>query len=445
MSLRTIMISKQIRDKQAEAEQLRTKLGEFETREADLEKAIEEVENDEQRSAVEAEVTAFETEKAALDEQRSKLDGEIAELQNKLSEAEAAQAEALRNSEHQENDEEGGADRHRKDNRMNTMELREAQEFQTTGKHIYKDVRSILRAAVTTGTTGVIGPVGVGGINDAVGAMGSLIDMIKITDCTGMAGYKVAVMTADADDAASITEGSAPTEKEPTFASVEFTPTNYGTIGYVSKEIRKQSPLDYEEKVRESARRALRRKMSAVAVNAIIGSSLNVSKELVTSSSSVTAGSSLFDANLLSDIILSYGGDEGVEGTAVLFLNKADLKAFAAVRGTNEFLPVYSIIPDTMNPNTGIIKDNNGLSCRYSLNKNLTALSTATLTTTATKHMFYGNPQCAEMALWNGFEVEVNDGYKFAEGLVTVRGEVSGDVDVTAKNGFVVVSAKAAS
>ena len=68
----------------------------------------------------------------------------------------------------------------------------------------------------------------------------------------------------------------------------------------------------------------------------------------------------------------------------------------------------------------------------------------ATLTTTATKHMFYGNPQCAELALWGGFEVEVNEGYKFAEGLLTVRGEVTADVDVTVKNGFVVVTAKKA-
>ena len=34
------------------------------------------------------------------------------------------------------------------------------------------------------------------------------------------------------------------------------------------------------------------------------------------------------------------------------------------------------------------------------------ASSTATLTTTATKHMFYGNPQCAELALWGGFVLE---------------------------------------
>lgn len=445
MSLRTILLNKQIRDKEAELEALREKTAGFEVREADLAKAIEEASTEEERSAVEEAVSTLETEQQEATQQRSALEGEIAELRAKLTEAEAAQAEAMNNENQERNDAHAGAARQRKDNTMNQMELREAENFQKTGRHTYSDVRSILRAAVKSSTTGVIGPTGVGGINDAIGSVSALVDMIKMTDCTGMAAYKVAVMTADASDAASITEGNAPSESEPTFASVDFAPANYGTIGYISKEIRKQSPLDYEEKVRESARRALRRKLNGVAVNAILASTLNTTHALTTSASSVSDGGTLFDAKLLSNIILAYGGDEGVEGAACLYLNKADLKAFAAVRGTNEYLPVYTITPDVSNPSTGIIKDNNGLSCRYCLTKDLTALSTATLTTTATKHMFYGNPQCAEMAIWGGYDVEVNDGYKFAEGLITVRGEVTADVDVTVKNGFVVVTGVKAS
>ena len=125
-------------------------------------------------------------------------------------------------------------------------------------------------------------------------------------------------------------------------------------------------------------------------------------------------------------------------------LNKNDLKAFAAVRGTNEFLPVYSITPDTANPSLGTIKDNNGLSCRYCLNKNITSLATSALNGSAKKTMVYGNPQCLEMGLWGGVEVNVNEGYKFGEGLLTIRGEVMADTNVTVKNGFVVVTAKTA-
>lgn len=441
--LRTILLNKQIRDKETELEALRAREAEFATREADLAEAIDAAGTEEERSAVEASVTALENDQNEAAQQRSALEGEIAQLRSQLAEAEAAQNEAMHN-EHQERGAAApGASRQRGENNMHTMDLREAEAFQKSGRHTYPNVRSMLRAAVTTGSTGVVGPTGVGGINDAIGGVSSLVDMLKVTDCTGMSGYKVALMTGDAADAAAITEGSSPTEGEPGFDSVELTPSNYGTIGYISKEIRKQSPLNYEEKVRESASRSLRRRLNALAVNAILASTLNTTHALQ-AAKDATTGSVLFDENLLSNIILAYGGDEGVEGSACLYLNKADLRAFAAVRGKNEFLPVYSITPDTASPSTGIIKDNNGLSCRYCLSKDLTALSTATLATTATKHMFYGNPQCAELALWGGFDVEVNDGYKFAEGLITVRGEVTADVDVTVKNGFVVVTAKKA-
>jgi hypothetical protein len=88
-----------------------------------------------------------------------------------------------------------------------------------------------------------------------------------------------------------------------------------------------------------------------------------------------------------------------------------------------------------------VIKDNNGLSCRYCLNKNVPALSTSTLSGSATKTMLYGNPQCLEMGMWGGVEVNVNEGYKFGEGLLTVLGETTADAAVTVKNGFVVVTA----
>ena len=39
-------------------------------------------------------------------------------------------------------------------------------------------------------------------------------------------------------------------------------------------------------------------------------------------------------------------------------------------------------------------------------------------------------------------DVEVNDGYKFGEGLLTIRGEITADADVVAQGGFVVVTCK---
>ena len=335
---------------------------------------------------------------------------------------------------------EGGEARSARGQRSGADFQRRCREFLRTGRMVYENARSMIkRAAVLSSSTGVVGPTGVGGINDAAGnTISDFIDLIKITDCTGMASYKVSYMTGDPEASAG-TEGTLPNESEPTFGSVELKPALVKLIAYISREIRKQSPLQYESKVTEAVTRALRRMLSKMAVDAVLASNLNSTMKVVAASAD-----KIFTPHLLSDIILAYGGDEGVDGAATLVLNKADLKAFAAVRGTNEFLPVYSIVPDTANPSSGVIKDNNGLSCRYCLNKNVTALSTATLSSSAKKGMFYGNPQCCEMGMWGGVEVTVNDGYKFGEGLLTVLGEVTASAGVTVDKGFVVVTAATA-
>lgn len=427
--LKTILLRKQYETLQREEQQLRAKQAGFTTRESELAAQVEAASTDEELAAAAAAVAELEAAKKTTRERLATIKDEADAILAEIDAAEAAAAAAAA--------EPGTDERSARGN--GAAFQRRCQEFQRTGRMVYKNVRSMVqRAAVLTSTSGVIGPTGVGGINDAVGAVSDFLDLIKITDCTGMASYKVAYMVDD-PEASDGTEGKAPNESEPTFGYVELKPGIVDLITYISREIRKQSPLQYEAKVNEAVRRALRRKLSKKAITAAMDSDLNTALPL-----SGANGAALFTPHLLSDIILAYGGDEGVDGAAVLTLSKDDLRAFAAVRGKNEYLPVYSITPDTANPSMGVIKDNNGLSCRYCLNKNVPSLSTATLTAEAQKTMLYGNPQCLEMGLWGDLEVVVNEGYKFGEGLLTIRGEATADADVTVKNGFVVVAAKTA-
>ncbi len=431
--LKIMVLRKKHKKMLEDAAALRGQLANFKTREADLAAQVEAATTDEEIAAAASAVAEMEQAQKTAQERLDTIISEAEAIQDEIAAAEAA-AEAAGAGDPGEPGDSG-------ESRSSGASFqRRCQEFQRTGRMVYQNARSmIMRAAVTTGTNGVIGPTGVSGINDAAGNnVSDFIDLMKITDATGMASYKVAYMSADGT-AGDRTEGSVPGESNPTFGSVELVPQLKGIIAYISREIRKQSPLQYEQKVNESVRRSLRRILSQLAITKIMASTLNTTMNVTGAT-----GAALFTPNLLSDIILAYGGDEGVEGAAVLTLPKEDLKAFAAVRGKNEYLPVYSIVPDASNPSMGVIKDNNGLSCRYCLNKNVPALSTATLSTTPKKGMFYGNPQCAEMALWGGVDVNVNDGYKFGEGLLTILGEVTADADVTAPNGFVVVSAKTA-
>lgn len=443
MALRTILLRKRLTEKENARKALEERSAAAQKREEELAAAIEEAEKREDLDDVEELVDEVEAEQADVKQQLDAIDEEIAAIKEQIAEAETAQEEAAEASEEETNNDEGEArSRRRGEKRMN-FDPKIAEEFKRTGRHTFENVRHLIRTAIGTGTTGVIGPVGVDGINDPVAAPSSLVDLAHIVDATGMSSYKVAALTADSS-AASITEGSAPTESEPTFAAVTFTPANYGLVSYVSKEIKKQSPLNYEEKVTEAARRALRRKLNALIAAAVPASSLADTFAL-SAAATATTGAVFFDASLLSNIILAYGGDEGVDGSAVLVLNKKDLKAFAAVRGTNEFLPVYSIQPDPNSPSTGIIKDNNGLSCRYVLSNDVTALSDLSLTTSAKKSMFYANLNMVDVALWGGYDVAVSEDYKFAEGLMTVRGEISADADLVAQGGAVIVTAKKAS
>ena len=88
MALRVLMLRKKIDDKKKELEALRKKEEEFKTREADLEKAIEEAETDEEQKLVEEEVGKFETEKAQNNEQIKTLSDEVSDLEKELDEKE---------------------------------------------------------------------------------------------------------------------------------------------------------------------------------------------------------------------------------------------------------------------------------------------------------------------------------------------------------------------
>lgn len=95
MALRTLLLKKEIDSKRkALAELLKADEG-FEARKAELEKAIEEIESDEQRAAVDEMITAFESEKSEHDAAKTALEEEISGLERELEELEAKQAEKV--------------------------------------------------------------------------------------------------------------------------------------------------------------------------------------------------------------------------------------------------------------------------------------------------------------------------------------------------------------
>lgn len=94
MALKTILLGKKIREKKAALEALKAKDAEFESREAELAKAIEEVTEEtaaEDRSAIDELVNAFDGEKAAHEAEKAELDEAIREMEAELAAEEAKQ------------------------------------------------------------------------------------------------------------------------------------------------------------------------------------------------------------------------------------------------------------------------------------------------------------------------------------------------------------------
>nr|DAE34908.1 MAG TPA: major capsid protein [Caudoviricetes sp.] len=292
-----------------------------------------------------------------------------------------------------------------------------------------EQTRSVLVSGGTLAT-----PTQVSGINDNPEAKySSIIDFAKVVNCLGMSCNRVAYVDTDAAEAATQTEGSPAIAKEPVFGYVDITPASVAVTAQISKQAKKQTPLNYAANVQSQAYIALRKKAAALATAALKASALNSTVAATLTGTSTKSGA--IDEKTLRNLVLNYGGDDGIN-SGVLFLNKKDLLAFGDVRGTNEKKAVYEITPDTSNPNTGIIKDG-GLSVRYCLNSNLTACSgTEQSSTGATVTMLYGDPKCLEIDLFSDYEIRVSEDFTFTSLMDTILGDVEIGADVVVKHGF---------
>lgn len=91
MALRALMKRRELDQLNKKLSDLRSQAEGFKTREAEIEKAIEEAETDEERSAVEEEITAFENERSENENEIAGIEEKIRGIEKELDEIEAAQ------------------------------------------------------------------------------------------------------------------------------------------------------------------------------------------------------------------------------------------------------------------------------------------------------------------------------------------------------------------
>lgn len=302
-----------------------------------------------------------------------------------------------------------------------------------------EETRSGISKRATTVSGGTLAtPTGVSGINDMNNGESAIIDLVKVENCEGMGSNKVAYVSAGMT-ASVQTEGSAinsGTASDPTFGYVSITPSSLGVFSQITKQAKKQSPLQYEAKTKALALQALRKKATASVIVAKLQASTLVDDQTATLDAS---DKGKLGADTLRKLVLAYGGDEFSGGQGVLFLNKTDLIALGDVRGTNEKKAVYEIIPDA-NPNTGIIKDG-GMSVRYCICSALTACAgTEQSSSAAQRTMFYGDPMNFELDLFSNYEVRVSEDFAFTSLMDTIVGDVEVGGDVVVSKGFIALT-----
>lgn len=117
MALKAIMIAKKLEMKRAAFDELVTKDAEFETRSAEIEKAIGEAKTEDEQKAVEEALEKYTEEEAAHNEEKEKLSAEIKGLEKDLEDAEKDQPEPEGEPEPKKKDE-------RNDFTMNTINIR---------------------------------------------------------------------------------------------------------------------------------------------------------------------------------------------------------------------------------------------------------------------------------------------------------------------------------
>lgn len=268
----------------------------------------------------------------------------------------------------------------------------------------------------------------------------SIVDEVDVLDLEGMGAYKIPyeVSISEADITA---EGAAYNSSDPVYDYVTLTPQTATVMSQISKQVKKQTPVNYQTKVEDSAYKALKKKAAAVITNAISTSDLSKTVNIT-----VANGVGVIDDKTLRNIALNYGSADAVMGDAVLQLTQADLVAFGDVRSDTTLQAVYEITPNAANPNTGTISDG-GLTVRYILNSNLTPIANVAQPAAgqpAKVGMIYGQPRCCALGLFSGYEVLVSEDFAFDKGMLTIRGDVEMDAKVQVLNGFNVVTLPAA-
>ena len=281
-------------------------------------------------------------------------------------------------------------------------------EFMRTGRMIIET-----RQLLSTGH--IAKPTNVGGINGLAASAADIVDDVHAFVLNGVGTWKAAYQATGAT-AAAVTEGQAVGGTGATFNYVDINPAEWGILDEISKQVKKQSPLDYQGAIEDAAVAALRDTASAKIIAAIQASSL---KQAIFSRA--------LDQNFLRNTVLGFRPIKG-KGACKLYISQADLATLGAVRGTNEKRALYEITFSDESNTAGTIKEG-GMAVSFRILDGLTAGT-----------QFYGQPGTIDMPMWGNYAVETDEGGDyFKRNMIGIKGTQTANADLVVLNGMQVI------
>jgi len=262
----------------------------------------------------------------------------------------------------------------------------------------------------------------------------TLVDRVNVINLNGGETYKKSFVKNNGI-AGTTLEGQPYSETEPAFGYLTISKVKITAYTEITEELEKLPAIPYQAEVLRNINISLKKKISeqilrgAGTTNTFTGIFSDVAVALA---DKAPLEIEAITDSTLDDIVFAYGGDEEVEGGAVLILNKNDLRAFAGLK-TQEGRKVHTIdyvnktidgIPYIINSHCKAIADSNTAAGEYGI--------------------AYGALKNYEVPVFSPVEIGKSTDYKFKDGIISYKASVFTGGNVVGYNGFLRIKKKAA-
>lgn len=282
------------------------------------------------------------------------------------------------------------------------------------------------RAVTVSSSNLVLAKHNASDIKGTFNQVSSLVDRVKHVPLEGGESYRRGYEKGHGEGGYTA-EGVDYNETDVQFGYADINKTKITAYNEETEEVAKLPAANYEKIIVGGVGKSLRKKITREILigDGATGHLVGIFSDKATAIDPATdLPLAAIDADTLDNILFSFGGEEDVEDTAVLILNKLDVKAFAMLRDGQD-KKVYEV---KSSGNTGTI---NGVP--YIINSACKPLATALA---GEYVMAYGPLSNYELATFSPTDIQRSTDFKFKQGMIAHRGSVFVGGNVAAHNGF---------